>query len=226
MSNILPLFTSAPRLKLAIGGTTVAYAIGFDVSISIDVTPVMAIGQFGPFSLEPTMYNVVTGTMQIVRLVSASKITNQVANIKPSSLIGNTPDMLMGTGPDGSVATGQTTASTLTNSIASIKKLHSHLDPSKVLSSASFNIDVYFRVPEVLNTATTTAAGVQSYNGNGKEKNWIRIQNCRLTGRNTNIALGALVNEPVNFMGTLLTVMNDSEAAFGQDNGPSEVAKT
>jgi hypothetical protein len=38
-----------------------------------------------------------------------------------------------------------------------------------------------------------------------QEVPWMNIQSCRITSRNTNISMGQLVNEPLNFQGLLAT---------------------
>lgn len=223
MSNIAPLFTSAPRLKIIIENQIIAYAIGFDISVTVNVTPVKTIGFFGPMSLEPTQYNVVTGTLQIVKLRSAASVNRNV-QLASNPFIGSSIQSQFNDNNGGEVLSTQE-AEIKTNSIANVAGLHAHLDPSKVLASVSFNLDVYFRLPGVQTAKQLGASGVSVFTTYSKEleSNWLRIQNCRITGRNTNIALGALVNEPVNFMGTLLTPMNGSSTVFGHDIGRSTV---
>jgi hypothetical protein len=48
----------------------------------------------------------------------------------------------------------------------------------------------------------------------------MKIVNCRITGRNTNITMGQIVNEPVNFQG-LLALNVDS--GFELDTAVKEI---
>lgn len=221
-AGLMSLFTTAPKLRLLINDESVAYAIGFNMNISVDVTPVQVIGQVGAMALEPTMYNVVTGTIQITKLVSGSTKANQASLIQPDSLIGNdiTQVIMQKAGESGiaestvDLGSVQANSKADSNSILSKQKLAMHLDPSKVLLSRTFDMDIYLTVPtaETIVQATTTAPGDGQLSLNGQPSKWLRIKYCRLTSRNTNIGQGALVNEPVNFQGLIATpVINDKD---------------
>lgn len=60
-------FLSGPRIRITVGGNTVSYAIGLNVSVSISVTPVMLLGKYSVGSFEPVAYNLVRGTMVLVK---------------------------------------------------------------------------------------------------------------------------------------------------------------
>lgn len=175
------LFTTAPRCKIYINNKAVAYAIGFNFNISVTIQPVMVVGEVAPVALEQTMYNTVTGTMQIVRLKNAAVI---------------------GTGTAGTpLAQGE---------------LFAHTDPSTVLLARGFSVQVYLRkatiaasqsiadaaaTAGITDTSQTQKMAIQ--NGLLEEIKWLEIQGCRITGRSTNISMGQLVNEPLNFQGLL-----------------------
>jgi hypothetical protein len=232
MSNLQPLFASAPRLKLYINQGLVAYAIGFNFRVSVTVQPVFAIGSFEPVSLEPTMYNTVTGTIQIVRLLSPNTLTSlrkgsdgggqdEITSIStPSSnIIQNS-----GVGGDAtlsgtleSVAPGGAVSGVTNNPIAQ-SALFNHVSPQQLLLSKAFDMHLFMKLP--------TAAGMAK-NGVGfnattdlEEVAWMAINTCRITSRNTNIAMGQLVNEPLNFQGLLaLHSQDDATKQFTLDNG-------
>lgn len=223
--GIVPLFTSAPRLRLHINGTSVAYAIGFNINIAIDVQPVQVVGQFAAMSLEPTMYNPVTGTIQIVRLITKTTKTYQANQTQPSNLVGDlkktatVDDGTELTSPSGDIV-GKSKADA--NSILTLNGLHRHMDPSKVLLSRTFDMDIYLKVPSAIPAAETDPEAALQL----ESSNWLRIKNCRLVSRNTNISQGQLVNEPVNFQGLLATPMytdNDIDTeSFTLDSGLKE----
>jgi hypothetical protein len=211
MSNLQPLFASAPRIKLYINNQVVAYAIGFNFNVSVDVQPVFVLGRFAPVSLEPTMYNTVTGTIQIVRLKSKNAVESLLASAKA----------LHGADMSIPITTGDTTKaeSIITNSAAGAQanntpigqsELFRHVTPSQLLLSQAFGMQLYMRMPNeplVIAEGTPTAEKTiltQAYK-QLKEVPWMNIQNCRITSRNTNISMGALVNEPLNFQGLLAT---------------------
>lgn len=215
MSNSMPLFTSAPRIRLSLNGATVGFAVGFNINLNIDIQPVYTIGQYNAAFLEPTMYNPVTGTIQLLRIKKGDGGIN-------NTVVGNGPAL-------------------------------GHLDPSTVLATTLFNMDVYVKVPKFISASVTTVTSIQTSEvitdavydkegnlvsaavlkptgsstkiesaqpnhlavGNVKGTGgnlalWMQIQDVRLTSRNTNITLGQIVNEPVSFQGLLLKGEVDS----------------
>lgn len=60
-------FLSGPRIRITVGGNTVSYAIGLNISVSISVTPVTLLGKYNVGSFEPVAYNLVRGTMVLVK---------------------------------------------------------------------------------------------------------------------------------------------------------------
>jgi hypothetical protein len=205
MANLKPLFATAPRIKVYIQDKVVAYAVGFNLNVSVEVQPVFVLGQFAPVSLEPTMYNIVTGTMQIVRLSAQSRTaasdaaTNQVGLEGALQQTSNSSGLSFGGELKNSVG-----GPTPTNSPLAQKDLFLHLDPSKLLLSESFDVKLYMKVPNANNTGLV-------------EKQWLTVKNCRITSRNTNIAQGQLVNEPLSFQGLLLTHEGDNADVFELD---------
>jgi hypothetical protein len=221
MSGAMPLFATAPRLKIYIKDQPVAYALGFNINISVEVQDVYVIGQYAPVTNEPTMYNLVTGTMQIQRLVSQTT-QNQL------NALAGAVDQLTDQNGRRAVAdfanTAQggesTTVSGTSNSILAQSELTRHLDPTKVLTSQAFNIRVYMKVPKIDggNFATTTPIL--------EEKEWMQIQNCRITSESMNITMGQLVNIPVNFQGLLATSAIAGLTQFQLDNAIKQASVT
>lgn len=206
MSGILPLFNSAPRIKVRINGKTLAYAIGFNIGISIDVQPISIIGSFQPIALEPLMYNIVTGTMQIIRLVSATTRASSVAvaRANKNKQISGASDLFDDT-----------------NNPLRRDTLYQHLDPRQVLSSQSFDIDLYMGLPPSDSNGATiaVAAGMAP----ADQVLWMTVKDCRITSRNTNIAMGSLTNEPLTFQGIYVSPTSTSgDQLFASDNATQE----
>lgn len=200
MSGALPLFATAPRLKIYIQNQPIAYALGFNINVSVEVQDVYVIGQYAPVSNEPTMYNLVTGTMQIQRLVSQTT-QNQLNDLANASSQLTSQQGRRAVADYANIAQGgeATSAAGTSNSILAQGELTRHLDPTKVLTSQAFNIRVFMKVPKI------EAGNFASSNPILEEKEWIQIQNCRITSETMNITMGQLVNIPVNFQGLLMT---------------------
>jgi len=195
--SLRPLFSSAPRIKIRANGKLIGYAIGFSVNVSVDVQPVYVIGEYAPVALEPNLYRPVTGSMQIVRLRDLAAGGSQAGFVKN--------------------AKGETVASTdptlaANNSPLDQKALFKHLEPQTILFSQTFDIDLYMKVP-----TSETAAGVLTTT----EAHWMTIKDCRIVSRNTNISMGQLVNEPLNFQGLLVSPTGET-AAFTLDNSVTQ----
>ena len=203
MSGIKPLFTSAPRIKVKIDGLEIAYAIGLNINVGVDLKPVNIIGKFGAVSIEPTLYNVVTGTMQIVKMNTRDQVYNQSLKLPGAKY-----NSVVGTGAIGSSAIGtmqlkDSVSEFANNSILTYKGLAAHLDPTKVLASETFDLELWLK-PD---GATT-------------EVLWMVINDTRLASRNANISMGQLVNEPVNFQALWATPHDNlAEALFAPDFG-------
>lgn len=210
MAGKKPLFSSAPRLQIKIGENPVAYAIGFNMNMSVNVQPVNVIGAYAPISYEPTLVNLVTGSMQIVKLIPV----NVQTTIK--DLSGKTDARSVLTNANQNT---QANSAISGNAIPEAHALQRHLDPRFIMLSESF--DITLRLTQV---ATSLHTGVkhtsvstliddqQLENGGEKIRTQIEIKDCRLTGRSSGISLGQLMNETVQWEG-LIT----NETSFDAD---------
>ena len=208
MSNKTPFMISAPRLVLKISNQDIAYAIGLNCSVSVSLQPVFVLGSVAGVSLEPMLYPPVVGTLQIYRLAQIPNTNLQEAILKQnkaSGLLASDAQLSIlssqgfGTAPD--------TTGPATNSLLSQAQLHTHLDPSTVFASRTFDLEIYMNVPKYAIVNGIIQQSVQN------QIPFLTIQDCRITGRNTNLALGQLVNEPLSFQGLLAvnTTLADPE---------------
>jgi hypothetical protein len=180
----------------------IAYAIGLSMNVSVNVQPVNVIGNFGPVSYEPTMYNPVTGTFQIVRLQNKAFKDARIARAKTlyagSKIID--PNQI------------DTQIRESDNNILTQSNLSDHLTPERILLSSTFDIDVYLNINDTGNN--TNSAAINKFNDvNQRSRDaiitrWLRIKDCRLVSRNVNIASGSLINEPLNWLGLLAMQQN------------------
>jgi hypothetical protein len=189
MSNILPLFAAAPRLKIKVNGVDIAYAVGLNMNVSIDVVPVKILGQFEIASLEPSMYNPVTGTFRVIRLLNPATQTamKTASESGRTSLLGAT-----------TVLNPSVTNTAASSSVLSQSFLHRHLDPTKVLISQTFDIELFLKIPKM----TLTGNSVSAYTGD-LEESFLKILDCRVVGMDGEIAPGRLLEEPLSFQGLL-----------------------
>jgi hypothetical protein len=194
------------------GGATIAYAIGINFNLSVDVQPVYAFGNYGPVSLEPMFYNLVTGTIQIIRLANAkNRYQTQLNSAKLDTLSGADSKDITDAAVAG-VGAAANASSDTANSVLGVGFLHMHLDPTQVLASSLFDIQIYLKVPTVSGSGATLAADVNhpavpatsstpATEAGPTLSPWLSIRGCRLNARNVNITMGQIVNEPVSFTG-------------------------
>jgi hypothetical protein len=213
MSGKKPLFASAPRLVIGIRNSDgvfkkIGYAIGLNINVSTTVQPIYILGDLAPAAYEPTQYQPVTGSFQIVRLQSnlqrqtrktASQILYDKTKIINKELI------------DTSVA------SATGNNVLYENNIWDHLNPVKILTSATFDIEIYMNYTNyghaisdanvsTLANPVQSSGTVAAATSNASTVSLVKfmvLHDCRLTSRNVNIAQGQLVNEPLNFQGLL-----------------------
>jgi hypothetical protein len=178
--SIAPSFATAPRLRIKAGDSIIAYAVGMDIRFSVQIAPVTVIGELAPVALEPLMIGPVSGTMQIVRLGSSEATNLKLTNGGVATVDGSNPS----------------------NSILNQGNLFKQLDPAQILLTSTFDIEVYLWQQRDVNGAAPTKDTINA--GKLVDVAWLKIQDCRLTGRSTNISMGQIVNEPVNFQGLLM----------------------
>lgn len=218
--SMLPSFMTAPRIRIRIGNATIAYALGFDVRFGVKLDPVMVVGNFGPVAIEPTMIGPVSGTMQIMRLLSTGTLSKKLA-----ASPGATTSLALSNAaiPEGAATGGATAGAQATNAIVNQGNLFSQLDPAKLLLSQTFDIDLYVMRPQAsayvaLNAGSTLAAADLPL----VLSKWMTIRDCRINSRNTNITMGQLVNQPLSYNGLL--VVPQIPAGFDLDQSVKETA--
>lgn len=207
--GIKALFATAPRIKVRVDNQVLAYGIGLNINVSVDVQPIYVLGQYHPVSLEPTMYNVVTGTIQIMRLTTQKTQANR--NNNSVGFVGATGKSAASfSGGIEGIISPRATGAEATNEPTSRQKLYQHIDPRTILFSEAFGIDLYMKLIDP--NATQTAPKFV-------EKIWLSIKDCRITSKNTNISMGQIINTPLNFQGLMATPVINGEDVFSLDQG-------
>jgi hypothetical protein len=208
MSGIKPLFVSAPRLVIRFNDTNVAYAVGISIDVSVDVKPVFTLGNFGALSYEPTMYQPVRGSMQLLKLIpqanpgagSPSEAGAAAATLGSDLSAGaGVPFQTGAQAPYNASDAGWNALAAQAksdNSLLKVDNTFRHLDPTTVLLSSSFDITMFLNVDHTLPTIQ-----------------FMNITDCRLTGRSISMSMGQLLAEPVTFEGLLA-----QSSGFSADN--------
>ena len=213
MSGVRPTMISAPRVTIHINGQPVAYAIGLTLNVGVSINPVYAIGSFEAVSLEPVMYAPVSGVLQVIRLAFPAS-----RDAAKAGAIANNANSLS----EQSMPYENFVNSSEDNAIINQSGLHAHLDPHLVLASATFDLEIYIKYPK----SAVLDSGGNLVGGSAVVEDmfsFMIIKDCRITGRNTNISMGTLINEPLSYTGllavnTALDTGNQEQLDFFTDN--------
>ncbi|NBP02908.1 MAG: hypothetical protein EBU90_22910 [Proteobacteria bacterium] len=197
MSNKLPLFASAPLCTIEVDSAKIAYAVGLSLNVGISLQEIRVLGQFELESIEPMAMMPVTGSFQVIRLLTEAvrKENVSAATKMPNSLVRTKEEVgdLKGLAKDAVIA-NSTTSEQGTGALTGSSELAKHLDPRTILLSKSFDITIKMKVPSVK-----------------KDKDWVQgdetvfmeIKDCRLSGASASISPGALLTESVEFQGLI-----------------------
>lgn len=238
MSGKKPLFISAPRLIIGIRNSKnefkkIGYAIGLNINVSTTVVPIQVLGDFAPIGYEPTQYQPVSGSFQIIRLQSLAQRTTRKSN---SQLLYKDSKTVNPALIDTTVST---VADTGGNNVLYENNIWDHLDPTKILTSSTFDIEVYLNYTgyghDVSSTeaqtlvsaldATPAANKIIGSTANVSLVKFMVLHDCRLTSRNVNIAQGQLVNEPLNFQGLLAQQRFDTDNTLRRNEALDSIIK-
>ena len=156
-------FLSGPRLRISLNGQTVGFAIGLNISVSVNVAPVMVLGQYNITSFEPVAYAPIRGSIVLVK-----------AKTKDDDALLQNPE----------------------DKKPLQAALSSHLDPSKVLLSETFDLDL--KVDAIKQPAANALEKFQA-----EEVEILKIYDCRLTSHSNAITVGQALNDSLSFEGLL-----------------------
>lgn len=228
MSGTRPLFITGASAKIKLNGKTLAFCT--DLSYSIDIihqTP-KVLGMYEGSSVEPLGYSV-TGSFTVVRY--AKDIKKAIGGTMPNGLAAN--DAGNGAGNWGKAWDGTGSALLEAAGIGNNGRADENLNPAKLATGTSFDIQVYQKVDKRGGGSVTQAGntlgsilsdvssvlqgGTLSDNAaNGSANNFdfvgvANIRNCRITRADFTLSKKAVAIQRFNF--TALYVDEDSFVA-------------
>lgn len=223
--NKLPLFASAPLCEILVDGVKVAYAVGLSLNVGVNLQEVRVLGQFEIESIEPLAMMPVTGSFQVIRVLSPESIAENLKNARARNnpLIKDQANKIHGAadinpktnlpyGSDQYEYTDEPRSSVIADqgqgALTGSAELAKHLDPRRILLSKSFDIEIRLKVPAVYTKVTDEKSNESTISyKNGTAHSFMRVKGCRLTGASANIAPGALLTESAEFQGLLAVRM-------------------
>lgn len=218
MAGKLPLFASAPRAVIYIDGQKVAYAVGLSLNASVNIQEVRILGEFAIQSLEPVAYLPVTGSFQIVRILSTETQTNQQEEArKIATKLTDDPN---DTSADDQAALVNAVPNSGNGNNFGQRQLLKHLDPRTTLTAPSFDMEIRLRVPSAAiadNPDTADLDETSPLGVNLEEVPFMTVKDCRLTTQSMNVAPNQLLTQSLEYQGLLLV-----NEARGGGTGPKE----
>lgn len=217
MSGKLPLFASAPLCKISITmdgvETTLAYAVGLSVNVGINLQEIRVLGQYEVEAIEPLAMMPVTGSFQVIRLLteatraatlaSATSATNNSPLVRTAGEVSD----IKGLSKDAVIANSSVSDGG-TGALTGSSELAKHLDPRTILLSKSFDITIKMKTPSVKSGKEWTEGSLTTM---------MVIKDCRLSGASASLSPGALLTESVEFQGLLAV-------RYGTDAKPVEAS--
>ena len=158
---IKPGFITGANAKIKMFDETLAYCTDVGYNIDVQTIPIESMGKYEVHSNEPVSYSV-SGTLSVIRY------TNRAAgsNIDGANQSGNRPEEM---------------------GDASGSNAQAHLDPRKILSSETFDLEIFEKTGE-------GAADSQSV---------FKISDCRLTRRGATLNKRGVLVDQYAFVGIL-----------------------
>lgn len=199
MANKMPLFASAPRIAIRVADTNIAYAVGLNLSASVQLQEVRILGEFSVQSIEPTLVVPVTGSFQLVRLISQA--TQSAQKTAAATRTGG----LTTSAQDGVEATQILNSEPNVNgNFINQDILYKHLDPSQILLSRSFDIEIKIRTPNLEEEPANIATPLAVKQEPTFTTAMFTVKDCRLVGASMNLSPGQLLSQSLEFQGLLL----------------------
>lgn len=177
-----PAFITGANAKIRVAGLTWAFASDVSYQITVDTIPVETFGRYEAVSNEPVNYSV-AGELSVVRYTAVATSTSKLTPGRSTNLAGN------GIG-EAQVSNG--------------------FDPSSIMGSGTFDIDVYQK-----NQAITTAADGSPTVSTTPV---IHIGDCRFTRKSASLNKRGILVDRLAFVGILANDDSYTAGHSGDDD--------
>lgn len=179
------VFISGANAKIKVGGKTWAYASDVSYQVVVDTIPVETMGRYEAVANEPVNYSV-AGELSVVRYSKIAQDTGKLSTGQKTSTTGN------GIGQAG---------------------YSSHFDPASMMSSSTFNLEIYQKNQQV-QVGETNAGEIIT-------NSIIKITDCRFTRKSAALNKRAILVDRFSFVGILAS--DDSFTAGNSGDKDLEV---
>lgn len=171
MAGKKPIFITGANAKLKVNNKTMAYAQDVSYTVAVDTIPIETMGRYEAVTNEPVNYSV-AGEFSIVRYTKAA-----------AEIADDSGAVIDGANTDGN---GLGAIYGSTNNPSDINGLASHVNPSNLLQSQSWDLEVY-----------------QKGAGAADSVPVLKIKDCRITRKSGGLNKRGILVERISFVGVL-----------------------
>lgn len=186
--SVKPGYITGASAKVKIFGKTLAYCTDVSYSVSVQTIPIESMGKFEVHSNEPVAYSV-DGSFSIIRYAKQA-----------STLVG------------GDAAANGNAPGQVGDSSAGYAK--GHLDPSAILNSSTFDLEIYQK--QALDS-DPLATGIQ-------EIPVVKVADCRIVRRGGVLSKRGVLVENYAFVGVLLHDGTGDTADLVANSGETDLS--
>ena len=213
MAGVIPSFITGANAKIKIDDLTMAFAQDVSYSITVGTIPIRSMGRLEVAAHEPVSY-MVQGTLTIVRYTK-NAASAQIDVYKLESVDDdanpNTPNVVRSvkTGDKKKLIQGAANSGNSVNrwNSSSAGNIGDQLDPSKILSSLTFDLEIFSKIDN---------------GGNTNSQSIIKIRDCRLTSKSGSLNKRGLMLDQFTFNAILID--NDEDFKVS-GSGYSDLSK-
>lgn len=185
MAGKLPTFVTGANAKIKLGGKTFAYCSDVSYRVAVDLIPIETMGRYEAVTLEPVNYTV-SGELSVVRYTKVAGGASMPGTTANGNGLGNVD---LGTGNKGS----------------------NQLDPGNLLTSKTWDLDVYQKTQAAATAGGAVAATAES-------EKIITIRDCRFNSKSAALNKRGILVDRLSFMG----ILADDESFDASNSGDTD----
>ena len=198
----MPSFITGANAKIVIDDITIAFAQDVSYQVSVNTIPIRGMGKLEVSAHEPVSYNV-TGSITVVRYTkdagsASARSFKQTAdtdgNIVTEEVPADRRKLINGASEKGNSVDRWNTKSS---------NLGSHLNPGKILSSLTFDLEIIAKIKPTSETNTVSA----------ETESVIKVRDCRITGKTGSLSKRGLMMDQFSFNAILVNNDEDFSAS-------------
>lgn len=209
MAGVMPSFITGANAKIVIDDITIAFAQDVSYQVTVSTIPIRGMGKLEVSAHEPVAYNV-TGTITVVRYTKdAGSAFARSFEVEMQDTDNNTDTprvpvivevpadrrkLINGANEKGNSVDRWNTKSS---------NIGSHLNPGKILSSLTFDLEIIAKIKPTSETNTIST----------ELESVVKVRDCRITGKTGSLSKRGLLMDQFSFNAILVDNDEDFSAS-------------